>query len=54
MPSSNMPLQRIDDFELKILETQQMQEGRQPPFYLNAGYKISCEKGALLVPGRAG
>ena len=49
-----MPLWQKCYFELKILETQQMQEGRQPPFYLNAGYKISCEKGALLVPGRAG
>lgn len=44
--NQNVPLWQRCYFELKILETQQMQEGLQPPFYVKARYKISCEKGA--------
>lgn len=53
MPFQNMPLWHEDNFKLKALDKQQMQEGHSNLFlfFLKAGDTIFHVKDALPVPG---
>lgn len=54
MSPQNMPLWGTDNFELKTLEKQQVQESSPPsPLCLKAGHEFP-EKVTLPAPGREG